>query len=255
MAAAERGDSKAIGAIIRSFKPQLVPSLARAGAWNARGWITFTPDTARAMLVNAGAYKPDPIREVGLLDAKRWATYMNGNTVHEVQHSVTPPSPSAYRGDARWMEEGTANVLSRTPVIAAHNARQSGINTQAYEKQLSAPQVFDPEWDMYVRPKLSEKDRDKSQKDNARNYGDSQVVLRDLVRLAGGDFRSTAGRQRAYDLLQGKSMRFTAGVLAKAIIEHHELDPSVYERLRTRIAGAVDLKGGAAAIAREFEIG
>lgn len=250
----ELNRTKVAGRVMRQWGEGLSTSLARAGAWNSRGWITFVPDTARAMLVNAGAYQPDRTKEADLLQAKRWTNYLAGNASHEVQHSVSGPSPTAYKGDARWMEEGTANVFSRTPTFHSKQAKSANLRPEVYASRLSHEPSFDPGWKPWKRPTLPPAEQQETDKAADRNYGDSQVVLRDLVRLAGGDFRSNDGKLIARELLQRKSMRYTAGVLAKAIIERHELDPSVYERLRTRINGAVDIKGGVDALAREFGI-
>jgi hypothetical protein len=250
----ELNRTKVAGRIMRKWGEGIETSLATAGAWNSRGWITFVPDTARAMMINAGAYDPHGGYEPGLLRAKSWTTYLSGNASHEVQHSVSGPSPTAYKGDARWMEEGTANVFSRTPTFHSKQAKAANLRPEVYASRLAHEPSFDPGWKHWKRPTLPPADQKKNDEAASRNYGDSQVVLRDLVHLAGGDFRSNEGKLVARELLQRKSMRFTAGVLANAIIERHQLDPSVYERLRTRIGSAVDVKGGVDAIAREFGI-
>ncbi|MCW2926931.1 MAG: hypothetical protein JWM86_899 [Thermoleophilia bacterium] len=242
------------GRVMRKWGEGLTTNIARAGAWNAEGWITFMPDTSRAMLVNAGAYDPNRHTEKALLRAKSWTDYLSGNGPHEVQHSVSDPSPTAYSGAARWMEEGTANVFTRTPTFQKANAKAANLRPEVYAGHLAHDATFDTGWKPYKRPTLSKDAQKDYDKETSRNYGDSQVVLRDLVRLAGGDFRSNAGKALAFELLQRKSMRFTPGVLADAIIAKHDLNPSVRERLRDRIKHAVDLKGGASAIAREFGI-
>lgn len=167
---------------------------------------------------------------------------------------MSDPSPTAYRGTARWMEEGTANVFTRTPTFQNKNAKAANLLPQVYAARLAHEPNFDTGWGVYKRPELTKEKQQDYDKETARNYGDSQVVLRDLVRLAGGDFRSNAGKALAFELLQRKSMRFTPGVLAKAIIEHNDLDAKVYDRLRERIKNAVDITGGAATIAKEFGI-
>jgi hypothetical protein len=250
----ELNRTKVAGRVMRKWGDGLDQQLATAGAWNAEGWITFMPDTARAMLVNAGAYDPHRQREKTLLQAKSWANYLAGNAPHEVQHSVSGPSPTAYTGDARWMEEGTANVFSRTPTYLARNAKASNLNPAHYAAMLAHEPSFDTGWTPWKRPELDKDKQSDHDKEVSRNYGRSQEVLRDLVRLAGGDFRSNAGKARAFELLQRRSMRFTPGVLAKAIIEQHDLDPKVYERLRGRIKVAVDIEGGVNALAKEFGI-
>ena len=250
----ELNRTKVAGRIMRSWGDGLEANIARAGAWNSEGWITFMPDTARAMLINAGAYDPHGSHEKALLRAKSWTDYLSGNGPHEVQHSVSDPSPTAYRGPARWMEEGTANVFTRTPTFQKKNATAANLRPEVYASRLAHEPSFDTGWTKWKRPELPAEKQKDYDKETARNYGDSQVVLRDLVRLAGGDFRSNAGKALAFELLQARSMRFTPGVLAKAIIEHNDLDPKVYDRLRERIKVAVDIKGGASAIAKEFGI-
>lgn len=250
----ELGRTKVAGRVMRRWGDGLEASLARAGAWNSEGWITFVPDTARAMLINAGAYRPAE-SEPDLRKAASWTKYLAGNGPHEVQHSVTDPSPTAYHGDARWMEEGTANVFTRTPTFHARNAKASNLRPEVYASRLAHEPSFDPGWGAWKRPTLPPAKQKETDEEQARNYGDSQVVLRDLARLAGADFRSTDGKRLAFDLLQGRSMRYTAGVLANAIIDRHRLDPSIYERLRQRINSAVDNPGGVKAIAAEFGIG
>ncbi|MCW2920269.1 MAG: hypothetical protein JWL76_143 [Thermoleophilia bacterium] len=250
----ELNRTKVAGRIMRKWGDGLDQNIAKAGAWNSRGWITFMPDTSRAMLVNSGAYDPHRSREKSLLGAKSWTDYLSGNAPHEVQHSVSGPSPTAYQGAAKWMEEGTANVFSRTPTFQAKNRIAANLKPEVYAARLSHEPSFETGWDVYKRPALAKEKQKDYDKETSRNYGDSQVVLRDLVRLAGGDFRSSAGKALAFELLQHKSMRFTPGVLATAIIEHNDLEPKVYDRLRERIKNAVDVKGGAAAIAKEFGI-
>jgi hypothetical protein len=250
----ELNRTKVAGRVMRSWGEGLTDDIARAGAWNSEGWITFMPDTARAMLVNAGAYAPDARTELGLRRAKSWSDYLAGNAPHEVQHSVSGPSPTAYTGLAKWMEEGTANVFSRTPTFLGANAKASNLDPHHYAGMLAHAPAFDTGWARWKRPELPKDKQSDYDKEVTRNYGRSQQVLRVLVHLAGGDFRSRAGKALAFELLQHKSMRFTPGVLADAIIERHGLDPKVRERLRERIKGAVDIDGGVAAMAREFGI-
>jgi hypothetical protein len=250
----ELNRTKVAGRVMRKWGEDLDQQVATAGAWNAEGWITFMPDTARAMLVNSGAYDPNRHTEKTLLRAASWTNYLAGNAPHEVQHSVSGPSPTAYKGDARWMEEGTANVFSRTPTYLVKNAKASNLNPAHYAAMLAHEPSFETGWTYWKRPELDKSKQSDHDKEVQRNYGRSQQVLRDLVHHAGGDLRYNAGKALAFELLQRKSMRFTPGVLAKAIIDEHDLDPKVYERLRGRIKVAVDIDGGVAALAKEFGI-
>ncbi|MCW2961610.1 MAG: hypothetical protein JWM90_1997 [Thermoleophilia bacterium] len=243
-----------VGAATRAFGRYALDLEARAtvGARNAGGWITFFPPTARGMLTAAGAYRPGPGDEPQL-SSPSMAKYISGNQAHEVQHSITPRTASVAE-EARWIEEGTANVLARTPVFQARNARAAGLTPERYAQRLASEPSFDPGWKPYGRPNLPAAAAEKHDAMVSRRYGDSQVVLRDLVRLAGADFRSKAGQAKVAELLQAKSMKFTPGVLAKAIIAEHGLEPKVYDRLRSRIQVAVDLPDGVQGIAREFGI-
>ncbi len=244
------GDTRAAGELLQSWREPMAARAARAGAWNGEGWITFLPHTARAMLVAAGGYDPHGSHERYLHEAEKRVRFLAGNAAHEVQHSVTDRTPSA---TFTWMEEGIANVFSRTPAFQSQIARRAGMSTQSYAAMLAHPPSFETGWAPYSRPggAAASEATDIARE---RNYDRSQVVLRDLARMAGADFRSTAGRGRAFDLLQGRTLRYVPGRLADAIIERHGLDPSVRERLRDRIKDAVDLPGGARAIAREFGI-
>lgn len=244
------GDARAAGALLQSWREPMAARAARAGAWNGEGWITFLPHTARAMLVAAGAYDPHGSHERYLRDAAERVKFLAGNAAHEVQHSITDRTPSA---TFTWMEEGIANVFSRTPVFQAKIARAAGMSAHSYAAMLAHRPAFETGWAPYARPggAAASAATDAARE---RTYNRSQVVLRDLARMAGADFRSSAGQARAFELLQGRTLRYVPGRLADAIIERNGLDPSVRERLRARIKVAVDLPGGARAIADEFGI-
>ncbi|MCW2926930.1 MAG: hypothetical protein JWM86_898 [Thermoleophilia bacterium] len=246
------GDTREAGRLLQSWREPMAARAQRAGAWNGEGWITFLPHTARAMLVASGAYDPHASREAYLRKAADRVAFLAGNGAHEVQHSVTDRTPSA---TFTWMEEGIANVFSRTPVIQAQLARDAGLSPHRYAGLLAHPPSFDTGWTPYARPANAPGAGGAAhERERERTYERSQVVLRDLARLAGADFRSSEGRARAYDLLQGRTLRYVPGRLADAIIERHGLDPRVRERLRARVTHAVDLPRGAADIAREFGI-
>lgn len=246
------GDTRAASRLLQSWRAPMAARADRAGAWNGEGWITFLPHTARAMLVASGAYDPHGSREGYLLRAGDRVRFLAGNGAHEVQHSVTDRTPSA---TFTWMEEGIANVFSRTPVIQTKLARAAGLSPHSYAAMLGHTPSFETGWGSYARPAgVPGSEGAAREQERERTYDRSQVVLRDLVKLAGGDFRSTAGRAAAYELLQGKTLRYVPGRIADAIIEQHGLDPRVRERLRARVMHAVDLPRGATDIAREFGI-
>jgi hypothetical protein len=251
----ELGRTKVAGRVMRKWGESLPRQMATAGAWNSEGWITYMPDYARATLAAAGGYLPNRTSEAKLRGAEKMSAYLSRVHPHEVQHSVSDPSPTAYQGEAKWMEEGTADVMALTPVFHTRNRKAAGMSAASYAGHLAHQPHIDLGWKPWTRPTLPADEKKKSDDAAKRNYGKGQATLTELVKLAGADFRTKAGQQRVFHLLQEKSMRFTPGVLAKAIIEHHGLDPKVYERLRTRIKGAVDLPGGVPQLATEFGIG
>lgn len=243
------GDSQAASQLLQSWRVPMKERADRAGAWNGEGWITFLPHTARAMLVAAGAYSPHRGRETYLLDAKARVEYLAGNGAHEVQHSVTDRTSAA---SFTWMEEGIANVFSRTPHIQARLADQAGLSVKSYRARLASEPEFRTGWAPYVR--TGESKRAERSQQRERMYGTTQSIMRDLVAMAGARMGTPEGDARAFELLQGQTLYYVPGRLADAIIEHNELDPSVRARLRDQVRRAIDLPGGARHIATEFGI-
>ena len=243
------GDTKAASELLQGWREPMRQRAQRAGAWNGEGWITFLPHNARAMLVAAGAYAPHKGREGYLTKVQDRVDYLAGNGAHEVQHSVTDRTPAA---SFTWMEEGIANVFSRTPHIQERLGKQAGITYAKYRSRLRATPEFQTGWGPYRRTG-KETRAERSQK-RERMYERSQVVLRDLVALAGAPMGTKAGDAKAFDLLQGQTLYYVPGRLADAIIAEHGLDPTVRDSLRDRIKHAIDLPEGAKSIAAEFGI-
>lgn len=243
------GDTAAASELLQAWREPMRQRADRAGAWNGEGWITFLPHTARAMLTAAGAYAPHKGREPYLADAPARIDYLSGNGAHEVQHSVTDRTPAA---SFTWMEEGIANVFSRTPHIQARLAKEAGLSVAGYRARLTQDPEFQTGWAPYARSGAAT--RAERSQHRERMYTRSQEVLRDLVAMAGAPMGTPEGDERAFQLLQGQTLHFVPGRLADAIIAQHELDPGVRERLRTAIKHAVDLPGGAKDIATQFGI-
>lgn len=242
-------DTRAASDLLQDWREPMRQRAERAGAWNGEGWITFLPHTARAMLVAAGAYAPHRGRESYLLAAKERVAFLAGNGAHEVQHSVTDRTPAA---SFTWMEEGIANVFSRTPHIQERLGRDAGLTVAGYRAMLRQTPTFETGWAPYARSSAATRAERGQQRE--RMYERSQQVLRDLVALAGSPMGTPAGDERAFQLLQGRTLYYVPGRLADAIIHEHGLDPAVREPLRQRILRAIDLPHGAADIAAEFGI-
>jgi hypothetical protein len=224
-----------------------------AGGWNSDGWITFMPDTTRQMLTAAGAYKPRR-SEPDLRDALSSASYITGNGVHEVQHSVSPATDYSNER-TRWFEEGTANVFSRTPWVHQRNAKSMGVSVESYEDAMNSKPSFDTHWGPWKREPITGKHAKKLEQQSKRNYGDSQVILRQLLELSGVPATDPKTYNEAFHLMQGQSKRFTAGRLADGIIKQHNLDPKVREKLRQRIIDSVESPTSVDDIRTDFGIG
>ncbi len=243
------GDTAAASELLKGWREPMRQRAQRAGAWNGEGWITFLPHTARAMLVAAGAYAPHKGREGYLTKVQERVDYLSGNGAHEVQHSVTDRTPAA---SYTWMEEGIANVFSRTPHIQQRLAEQAGMTYENYRARLRETPDFQTGWGPYRR--TGKETRAERSQRRERMYERSQEVLRDLVALAGAPMGTPGGDARAFDLLQGQTLYYVPGRLADAIIAQHQLDPGVRDKLRDRIKHAIDLPQGARSIAAEFGI-
>jgi hypothetical protein len=243
------GDTEAASSMLQAWREPMRQRAERAGAWNGEGWITFLPHTARAMLVAAGAYAPHKGREGYLRDVSTRVGYLQGNAAHEVQHSVTDRTPAA---SFTWMEEGIANVFSRTPHIQERLGKEAGITAKAYRARLHEQPSFQTGWGPYARTGAATRTERSQQRE--RMYERSQVILRDLCGMAGADVTTPEGEAKAFDILQGRTLYYVPGRLADAIIAEHGLDPALRDALRDRIKRAVDLPNGAADIAAEFGI-
>lgn len=243
------GDTRAASQLLQDWRQPMRQRAERAGAWNGEGWITFLPHTARAMLVAAGAYAPHRGRESYLLAAKDRISFLAGNGAHEVQHSVTDRTPAA---SFTWMEEGIANVFSRTPHIQEQLGRDAGLTVAGYRARLAAEPSFQTGWAPHARSGAATRAERGQQRE--RMYERSQQVLRDLVALAGAPMGTPEGDERAFRLLQGRTLYYVPGRLADAIVAEHGLEPAQREPLRQRILRAIDLPNGAADIAAEFGI-
>lgn len=226
-----------------------------AGAWNLRGWITFMPDTTRMMLTQAGAYQPskDTPSDLRLRRAKSSSDYLAGVTTHEVQHSIT--SRKGRYEDVRWMEEGIANIFSKTPTFAAQLERDTGINRHSYAAQIGSKAVFDLGWGPWQRKALPPAERAEKDKEQQQRYADSQPILRGLLRMAGAGLNSNAGKDKARQLLQGTELNRVPGNLARAIIERNGIDfDANYEPLRIAIRDAVKDPASLQKIAKRFGV-
>lgn len=213
-------------------------------AWNGRGEIVVMPDVSRRLLASLGAYRlrdgdriltaPPEVRDAVLRDD--WDTLL-----HEAHHSVTPSWDRESEAVGGW-EEAIPTVLAMRDRSLA--ARQAGADI--------AGVVADPAagrddaalpwkgWNRSVFPAPSKEQSEHS----AATYTDGPAVLRDLLGLAGIDRRTSEGRQRTIDLLQGAAAQYVPRRVADAIIEAKGVDPSLRERLVSRVRASLSHPDG-----------
>lgn len=246
------GDRAELGFRIRDLTSGVPEFIKSAGAWYDKGWITYMPDTSRGMLTAVGAYHPAKA-EVSVRRAKH-AEYLARAVPHEAQHAVTPVDHYSFNAKSAWLEEATADLFSQTPVFRSAFRRASGIDPKTYAGHLAHEPSIDLDWKAWERPRYSASEQSKFDEQAKRNYRDGRATLYDLVRLAGVDFRTQAGRSLAYELVQGAPSGQLPGRLAQAIIAQHQLDDSVREELTQRIIDSVDSKTGVRDIARDLGI-
>jgi hypothetical protein len=198
-----------------------------AGAQSIYGWVHVAPDHARSMLTSVGAYSPaasEKFARSGVL-----AEHVGQLLGHELEHRVseadfrTVKAVGEYMPIA-WIEEGTATLLEMDdPRTSASNAAAWGVSRQQHAGHVGAPDSFDPGWKPWERDESYWKSFEETAK---VNYGDSVVTLKGLLRLAGVDRRTIAGRERTEQLLQDAVVTEVPTVLAKAILAERGLRAS-----------------------------
>jgi hypothetical protein len=196
----------------------------------------FKPKTMIEMDVISG-YNPRFLREV---------------LPHEVQHAVSPRRGANH---LRWLEEGTATMLGEKRVFRRHSDAVIGIDSDRFSENIRGPQTVDLGWNQWAAPKFESKaKRDAAAAEYEKHYVAGPETVEALVRLAGGTFNTRAGIAKVRHLLQDQPVARVPGVLADAIIEQHNLDPSRREALREAIRDAGSTPDAAAVIREKFGI-
>jgi hypothetical protein len=213
-------------------------------AWNANGEMTVMPDVSRRLLATLGAYKlrpgdrlleqPPAVREAILRDD--WDTLL-----HEAHHSVTPAWDRESAATGIW-EEAIPTVLAmRDRSLAARQAGAdiAGIAADPASGRDDAALPWTG-WNRSIYPKPSKE----QQQETTATYVDGPAVLRDLLNLAGVDRRTTAGRERSIDLLQGAAAQYVPRRVADAIIAERGVDPSLRGRQVSRVRASLSHPDG-----------
>ena len=69
-----------------------------------------------------------------------------------MQHSITPRGEDSDRWTGRWLEEGIANIFTKTKVFRTRNQQAAGLTQQAYAGALGREPEFDLGWGRWTRP-------------------------------------------------------------------------------------------------------
>lgn len=138
--------------------------------------------------------------------------------LHELEHAVTPEE-----GGAKWVEEGTADVLARWPGASAGMARQLG---------MPYPRRYD----------TAEYRTDRG------GYPEYVDTMRVLLGAAGIDWRDPKQLDEATELLQGRPARLVPRELAARIARRNRLGDAERAALVRQVAAV----GGSPAAARRL---
>jgi hypothetical protein len=208
-----------------------------AGAWNSDGNIVMMPDVSRDMLATMGLYREQPGDGLAQLprsvrdEQARWSWHA---ALHEAQHSVTPMRT---RGP-----EWTSVIEEAVPEVLVPQSIQSTLRAAGADPDLAARPVRDTkqeavDWaawnrDHLPRPAASEVATAKGR------YTDGPELVRRLLRLADVDRRTTEGKERALDILQGRAAKFVPRRIADAIASARGLPGSAAPKLAELIREA-----------------
>lgn len=205
-------------------------TIAFAGAWNGDGHIVMTPDVSREMLATLGLYRIQPgdsatkLPPVARDDRARWTWHA---AIHESHHSITPMQGRGQEWES-VMEESVPEVL--TPSTIDPTMRRAGADARLAARPARDTKQEAVDWAAWNRDHLPMPA--KSDTDTAEGrYTDGPELVRQLLRLAGVDRRTTEGRATALDLLQGDVAKTVPTRIAGAIATRHGLDAAKTDQI------------------------
>lgn len=208
-----------------------------AAAWNADGHIVIMPDVARDLLASVGLYRIQPGDQTQLrpvehrAGAGRWAW---DTALHETHHSISPMGP---RGP-EWtsvMEEAVPEVLSPGDIRSAVAKAGGDFSLLARPARDTKHEAVD--WAAWNRSHLPQPPDDQVATAKGR-YMDGPGLLRELLRMAGIDRRTTEGKATSLELLQKEAAPRVPRRVADAIVEAQGLDPAQAPKLADLIRQA-----------------
>lgn len=208
-----------------------------AGAWNTNGHIVMMPDVSRNMLATIGLYNTQPgdqlaqRRPQDRTASARWSWHA---ALHEAQHSITPMGS---RGP-EWtsvMEEAVPEVLVPSSIRPTLHRAGADPSLAAHITDGSTPAVID--WAAWSRDHLPKPAASEAATAQGR-YTDGPALVRDLLRMAKIDRRTTEGKATTTELLQGRSAQFVPRRIADAIVTANGLPSSAAPKLADLIRQA-----------------
>lgn len=240
---------------------QLPEQLAFSAGWNGGGDILIAPDVSRSLLAGIDAYafgrgdsllharsepgKPkvptaerppssEKARDFNLREALATLT-------HERHHSLTPMGNRGSETTSIF-EEVSAEVLGVRERGIVQRAAGADVNGVAKDPT-SAVDQGNLGWKPWNRDHLPQPPKELT--DTAQDrYTDGPRVVRELMRTAGIDFRTTEGRRAVTEILQGGDVARAPRRLADALIQQHGVDAAHREELVELVKRSVQHEDG-----------
>ena len=204
------------------------------GAFTQAGNVILMPDEARGLLASVGAYDPSAQETSGRSPAVM-RDFLPHLLRHEIEHTV---SQAGVRGSSS-LEEGLAEALSTSPLAKRAGNYDLPAAAHRYGRTDQVSAAATAGWEPY--PMEDKPTASKGKSSNAE-YDRRHGLTTQLIKLAGINMQTTAGYADARDLLQGQSVLFVPGRIADKLIDVHQLDPSIRERLRMRVRDVTSTK-------------
>ncbi|MCW2927294.1 MAG: hypothetical protein JWM86_1262 [Thermoleophilia bacterium] len=241
-----RGELRGLTAVegVKQLTAGEAGNISFAGAWNSDGHIVMMPDVSREMLATLGLYRIQP--GDGLTKAPverrderaRWTWHA---AIHEAHHSITPMGK---RGP-EWtsvMEEAVPEVLTPSGIQPTMQAAGADPRLAARPARDTKGEAVD--WPAWSRDHLPKPPAEQEATAKGR-YTDGPELVRDLLRMAGIDRRTTEGKATALELLQGQTASRVPRRIADAIVAAKGLDaaaaPDLAQLIRKASIGKATL--------------
>lgn len=225
-------------AIVKQLTGDEASNVNFHAAWNWDGHIVLMPDVSRDLFSSLGLYRHQPGDEMTRVPRARrdLAARSSWHTaIHETHHSVTPLPLRENPEWTRVVEEAIPEIL--TPAALAPVMRRAGADLALARRPARDTRGEAVGWPAWNRDHLPAPPTELAEKAQGR-YTDGPALFRDLVRLAGVDRRTTAGKAEALELLQGQDASRVPLRLADAIVAARGMDAAQAPKLADLIRAA-----------------